>query len=85
MIKNLNYFWFSECLKQMFIVVLYISLQGNEKTNSLVKYYESVISKYGCGKANALHLGCGPGYTSLMLSKTFDSVRQILTINLTLS
>lgn len=48
--------------------------EGNERTNSLVSYYESIINKYGCGKKSALHLGCGPGYTSLMLSKTFDSV-----------
>lgn len=48
--------------------------EGNEMTNSLIAYYESVAGKYGCGKANALHLGCGPGYTSLMLSKTFDLV-----------
>lgn len=54
-------------------------------TNSLIAYYESVAGKYGCGKANALHLGCGPGYTSLMLSKTFDLVRKILTYAISFS
>ena len=53
-----------------------VTLQGSEMTNLLVSYFESVISKYECGKASALDLGCGPGYTSLMLSRTFDSVRE---------
>ena len=57
------------------VSVLFSPLQGKVRTNSLIAYYESVVRKYACGKSTALHLGCGPGYTSLMLSKMFASVR----------
>ena len=51
-----------------------ILLQGVHKTNSQIAYYESLVKKYNCKTSNALHIGCGAGYTSLMLSKTFESV-----------
>ncbi|XP_065904281.1 hercynine oxygenase-like isoform X2 [Dysidea avara] len=47
---------------------------GIQKTNSQIAYYESVVQKYNCKTSSALHIGCGAGYTSLMLSKTFESV-----------
>jgi len=54
-----------------------ILLQGMQTTNSLIAYYELVVQKYSCETSYALHIGCGVGYTTMMLAKTFESVSRI--------
>ena len=49
-------------------------MQGDCEDDQLVTLCQSAVDRYDTRKGRALHLGCGAGYVSFMLTKIFENV-----------
>ena len=56
------------------VVSIMPHIQADCKDNQLVNYCQSVVNRYNVRKGRILHLGCGAGYVSFMLTKIFEKV-----------
>ena len=49
-------------------------MQSNQNNDHLVNYCSTISPKYESRNSSVLHVGCGAGYMSFILSKTFTKV-----------
>lgn len=43
----------------------------------MVEFIDRIVKEQGCGRANAVHFGCGTGLYSFLLTKVFEKLTAV--------